>query len=111
MFPKIKLLGIPHHPVLFFSFYSITAFFIHFLFVNRITKIKQRTAQSVNIAYHTLIVPSPTTRQRKIQSATLQHHMEIQDTVIGNFTSPAARKPYGNTKDNAQKSGFTIVIA
>ena len=33
-----------------------------------------------------------------------------RDTIMENFTSPAARSPYGGMKDGTQQIGLTIVI-
>ena len=36
--------------------------------------------------------------------------MVVQDNIMENFTSPAARSPYGGMKDGTQQIGLTIVI-
>ena len=59
---------------------------------------------------HTAIGPKPHTRQRYMHRLTRQSHIVQQDTIMENFTSPAARSPYGGMKDGTQQIGLTIVI-
>ena len=56
---------------------------------------KDHTAngQSVNIPIHTAIGPMWNTRASIIARVTRHSHMERTETVILNFTSPAARSP------------------
>ena len=58
-----------------------------------------RTDQSANIPIHTAIGPIPNPLARIIARSTLQNHIESTDTVIVNFTSPAARNPYAGMKE------------
>ena len=53
----------------------------------------------------------PNAFTRKIQRATLQHHIVVTETIIEKRTSPAARSPYAGTNESTQATGFTIVIA
>ena len=69
-----------------------------------------RTDQSANIPIHTAIGPIPNPLARIIARSTLQNHIESTDTVIVNFTSPAARNPYAGMKENTHATGLTIVI-
>ena len=68
------------------------------------------TDQSANIPIHTAIGPIPNPLARIIARSTLQNHIESTDTVIVNFTSPAARNPYAGMKENTYATGLTIVI-
>ena len=47
---------------------------------------------------------------RNITRHTLQNHIHNTETVIENFTSPAARNPYAGINAMIQISGFTILI-
>ncbi len=44
-------------------------------------------------------------------SATRQPHMIQTEAIIENFTSPAARSPYGSPNAPTHTNGFTTVIA
>ena len=65
----------------------------HFLLWKRAMKHSPRTVQSVNIPIHTAIGPNPRTRIRKMQRLTRKVHMETMETIMENFTSPAALNP------------------
>ena len=69
------------------------------------------TVQSVNIPIHTANGPIWNVCTRKLQRATLLTHMLIHDTVIENFTSPAARMPYAGMNEKVHTAGFTMDIA
>ena len=58
-----------------------------------------RTDQSMNIDIQTPIRPIFNTSTNKKLNNIRQTHIEMMDTIIGYFTSPAARRALGKTKD------------
>ena len=69
-----------------------------------------RTVQSANIPIHTAIGPIPNPLASTMERSTLQSHMESTETVIVNFTSPAALNPYAGINEKTHTIGFTMVI-
>ncbi len=61
-----------------------------------------RTAQSIVIAIHTPMAPSPSHLAITKLAPTLNIHIENAETSIGNITSFAARRAFGTAKENAQ---------
>ena len=61
--------------------------------MNRSRKAMPRMVQSANMPIQTAMGPKPRTRIRKTARVTRQAHMEVQDRIMENRTSPAARRP------------------
>ena len=90
--------------------YYTTLCFSHFLLWKRRENTIPRTVQSVNIPIHTAIGPKPLKRIRYTQRQKRNVHIVIQDVIIENFTSPAARSPYGGINARVHTIGLTTVI-
>ena len=68
-------------------------FFIQPPVKNLVAKHMLLAVQSVNIPIHTAIGPQPNTRMSTIVRNTRHVHIVMEEVIIENFTSPAARIP------------------
>ena len=80
------------------KFWNDRSFYIrcirsHLPLKNRAVNKTPRSVQSANIPIHTAIGPNPKKRIRHTHKSTRQNHIVRLDTIMENFTSPAARIP------------------
>ena len=66
--------------------------------------------QSAKKPHQIPISPKPKRRQRRVLSPTRSIHIVQVETIMPNFTSPAARMPLAGTKAHIQKSGLRMLI-